>query len=121
MMKIIAALHIFNSPGILDNIDHQHLPFYIYSLAGSIGLGREQIIAGRFLSVFLGSLSMMPFYALVKNLFNKQVAWVSGILFCFCIPHFLLSVVTLNNAALDIDINIIGAQGYCVPTITDKS
>ncbi|MCP4649206.1 MAG: hypothetical protein GY853_03875 [PVC group bacterium] len=99
MLKIITASHILNFPGLIHNVYYQHLPFHLYSLAGCIWVGIEQILAGRFLSLFLGTLSVIPFYFLCKSLFYKKNAFFSALIFCFFPEQIMRSIVTDSHAS----------------------
>ncbi len=97
MLKLITALHILKKASFFENIHYQHLPFYLYSLVVSIGLGKEQILAGRFLSLLFGSLSVVSFYYLIKLLFDRKTAFYSSLLIGLYPPHILKSIITLPN------------------------
>ncbi|MBU4304908.1 MAG: glycosyltransferase family 39 protein [Candidatus Omnitrophica bacterium] len=97
MLNIITALHIFSQPALAGNISLQPLPFYLYSLAGAIALGKEQIFSARFLSLIFGSLCVIPFYRLVRVLFDRKIAFYSTLLLCAYPAHVLASILTLPD------------------------
>ncbi|MCG2712671.1 MAG: DegT/DnrJ/EryC1/StrS family aminotransferase [Candidatus Omnitrophica bacterium] len=99
MLNIITSLHIFNFPSIMENIFYQQLPVFLYSLFCVIKIAGEQIISGRLLCVFWGSMSVIPFYYLSNRLFTKRIALLASILFCFYPEHIVNSVITMPDAA----------------------
>ena len=94
MLNIITSLHIFKYPGIIQNIYYQQLPAFLYSLFAAIKIGGDQIISGRLLSVFWGSMSIAPYYYLVSKIFTKRIAVLSALLLCFYPVHVINSVIT---------------------------
>jgi len=99
MQNLITSLHILKFPSMLDNIDYLRLPFYLYSVALSVLIGQEQIFSARFLSLFFGSLTVIPFYNLVKTLFDKKIAILSSLILCFYPVHILKSIVSLPDVS----------------------
>lgn len=97
MLKLITVLHIISFPALSENIYYQHLPFYSYLLAFLVWLVKEQILAGRFLSLLFGSLTIIPFYYLIKTIFDKKIAIFSAIFACFSPGHILKSIITLPD------------------------
>jgi len=97
MLNIATSLHIFNFPSILENVFYQPLPLFLYSLFCAVKIAGDQIVSGRLLSVFLGAVSVIPFYYLSKRLFNKKIALFSSMLFCFYPEHIVNSVITMPD------------------------
>lgn len=97
MLNIITSLHIFSHPEFMKNISYQQLPAFLYALFAAIKIGKDQIISGRLLSVFWGSLSILPFYYLILRIFNKRTAVFSAVLLCFYPAHIMISVITLPD------------------------
>ena len=92
-------MHIFKTAALMDNIFYQQLPVFLYSLFCVIKITGEQIISGRLLCVFWGSMSVIPFYYLSNRLFNKRIAILASILFCFHSGHIVNSVITMPYIA----------------------
>ena len=97
MLNIITALHIFKDPGFMRNIYYQQLPVFLYSLFAVIKIGKDQLLSGRLLSVFWGSMSIVAYYYLVSENFNKRVAVLSSLLLCFLPVHVISSVITVPD------------------------
>lgn len=97
MLNIITSLHVISEPSLLENIHYQQLPLYLYSLAFSVILGAEQLISARFLSLFFGSLCLIPFYWFIKKAISRKIALFSAVMFCFYPLHIIKSVVSLPD------------------------
>jgi len=97
MLNIITSLHIFNDPGFMSNIFYLQLPAFLYSLSAAIKIGGEQLLSGRLLSVFWGSLSVVPFYYLLKEIFDKRIAVFSSLIICFHPGHIIKSSITMPD------------------------
>ncbi|MFH1061651.1 MAG: glycosyltransferase family 39 protein [Candidatus Omnitrophota bacterium] len=95
MLNITTALHILTKPAFLQNIFYQQLPLFLYSLAGAVKLGSEQIVSARFFIAAASSLSLIPYYYLVKKIFNSKIALLSGVLLYSYYQHIIMSVVTM--------------------------
>ena len=94
MLNIITSLRIFSFSGLKDNVFYYPLPLYLYLTYLSVLIGKLQILAPRFLSLFFGSVSVLLFYAPVKRLFGKKTAFYAALILC-CYPrHILMSVVS---------------------------
>ncbi|MFH1093731.1 MAG: glycosyltransferase family 39 protein [Candidatus Omnitrophota bacterium] len=97
MLNIITSLHIFKYPGFMQNIYYQQLPVFLYSLFAVIKIGGDQILCGRLLSVFWGSISIAPFYYLISRIFTKKISAFSALLLCFYPVHVITSVITVPD------------------------
>jgi len=84
-------------PGRLFYVSDLWLPLHLYLMALIIKIFNNLNIALRFLHVIIGCISVIPFYALVKLVFNQRVALFSSILFIFYPIHVLCSIVTLSE------------------------
>jgi 4-amino-4-deoxy-L-arabinose transferase-like glycosyltransferase len=97
MLNIITSLHAITVPGIMENIFYLQPPFFLYSIAGAVKLGCEQVISARFLCLVFGSFSIVTYYFLVKKIFNPKIALFSGILlYCYSM-HIIASILTLPD------------------------
>lgn len=94
-VQFAMALHNFSI------VDHQpHPPGYpLYILIGKLFyfVLRDDTKALTTLSAFFGSLIIIPFYYLVKNMFNKTTAILAAILFLSTPIEWTLSEVALTN------------------------
>ena len=97
MLNIITSLHIFKHPEFMQNIYYQQLPAFLYSLFAAIKIGGDQLLCGRLLSVFWGTMSIALFYYLLSRIFNKRIAVFSALLLCFYPAHILNSVITMPD------------------------
>ncbi|MBU1088050.1 MAG: glycosyltransferase family 39 protein [Candidatus Omnitrophica bacterium] len=97
MLNIITGLHILTNPALSQNVFYQQLPLFLYSLAGAVKLGSEQIISARFLIVVTGSLSVISYYYLIKKIFNRKIGLLSGVLLYSYYQHIIMSVVTMPD------------------------
>jgi len=100
MIKLITSLKIITVPQFSENINFFQLPFYLYSVAFSTILGREQLMAGRFLSLFFGVLSVCAFYIYLRLICGREKAFCSALILAFYPPHVLISVLTMPFAIL---------------------
>lgn len=73
------------------------LPLHLYFLALIIKIFNNLTIAPRIMHVLIGCISLVPFYRLVKLIFNKKVAFYSALLFIFYPLHIICSIVTLSE------------------------
>ena len=82
-------------------VDHQpHPPGYpLYILLGKISyfLTGNDTDALTLLSIILGSLSVVPFYLLVKKMFNQSIAFFASLLFIIIPIHWRLSEIALTD------------------------
>lgn len=82
-------------------VNHQpHPPGYpLYILLGKISyfFAGNDINALTLLSIILGSLSVIPFYLLVKKMFNHSMAFFASLLFTIIPIHWRLSEIALTD------------------------
>ncbi len=97
MLNIMTSLHTLTDQALLNNVFYQQLPFFLYSIAGAVWLGSEQILSARFLVAFLSSLSLIPYYYLVKKVFNSKIAFLSGLLLYSYYLHISMSIISMPD------------------------
>ena len=83
-------------PAIFEGYDW--LPLHFYLLGTAIAVFHDTVWAPRVLTLLLGTLSMVPFYFLVKRIFGISTAVISTSVFALLPAHILLSVITLSEA-----------------------
>jgi len=97
MLNIMTSLHVLTDPALFENVYYQQLPFFLYSMAGAVSLGSEQILCPRFLVAFFASLSLIPYYYLVKKVFNSKIALFSGLLLYSYYMHIIMSIISMPD------------------------
>ncbi|MBU1044840.1 MAG: glycosyltransferase family 39 protein [Candidatus Omnitrophica bacterium] len=98
MLNIMTSLHVLTDQALLNNVYYQQLPFFLYSIAGAVKLGSEQILSPRFLVALISSLSLIPYYYLVKKVFNSKIALFSGLLLYSYYMHIIVSIISMPDA-----------------------
>ena len=84
------------SPQFFEGYDW--LPLHFYLLGTVIAVFHDTIWAPRILTLLIGTLSIAPFYFLVKRVFGISTAVISTLVFAVLPAHILLSVITLSEA-----------------------
>ena len=74
------------------------LPLHTYLIGGMLYLWNEPSLSPRLLSLILGSITIFPFYYLVKLLFDEKNALVSTLFLSLFNFHILYSTQTLSEA-----------------------
>jgi len=95
-VQFALAMHNFDI-----SINQPHAPgYFLYILMGKflLSLLKNDTLSLTLLSSILGSLSVIPFFLLVKKLFkNKNLAIISSFLFIFIPIGWMMSEVALTN------------------------
>ncbi|MCX5701644.1 MAG: glycosyltransferase family 39 protein [Candidatus Omnitrophica bacterium] len=94
MGKVVDALRILEDPRFSSNFDANTSMLYQYLLAATMHLWPDPLLSPRVLSLIFGVLLVIPFYFLVKTLFNENIAFYSGILLSLYPLHVIQSVIT---------------------------
>lgn len=92
-----AALRILEDPGLLVNFDANASVAYNYWLALSLYLWNQPLLSPRLATVIFGIGIMVPFYFLIRMLFNSRIAFCSGLLLVFYPLHVLQSGYTTSD------------------------
>lgn len=93
--KIVEALRWIQSPEL---ITHGYwLPLHNYLIACVILIFKNPSVSPRILSITAGTLTIIPYYLLVKRLFSKKTAFYSGIFLSLLYYHILYSTQTMND------------------------
>ena len=87
--RVFTALEWLKHPHIILSGDW--LPLHTYLLAGILSIWKDPLIAPRALSLLFGSLTLIPFYLLLRDLFDRNNAILSSILFSFFGLHISYS------------------------------
>lgn len=74
------------------------LPFHFYVAGAFTFLFGDPIVAGKWVSFLTGSLSVIPFYRLVRRLFDERTASIAGVFFAFYGNHVGLSSIVMSEA-----------------------
>jgi len=94
--------HVETAISILESPHYFHFDagtsvLYDYSLAAILYFWRDPLFAPRFLNVIFGILIIIPFYFLVKMLFNERVAFYSNLILALYPLHTLQSGNTTSD------------------------
>ena len=84
-------LVLFGEASFGDVDFHYATPLYHGMLTLLFSLVGPSIVAGRVFSAILGGLSLLLLFAIVRRVYNRQVAWMSVILLAFN------GIMTINN------------------------
>lgn len=92
------ALRILENPRLFANFDANSSVVYNYLLALSLYLWNQPLLSPRIVTVIFGIGIMIPFYFLVRMLFNERIAFCSGLLLAFYPLHVFQSGYTTSDA-----------------------
>jgi hypothetical protein len=74
------------------------LPFHFYVTGAFTFFAGDPIVAGKWISFLTGTLSVVPFFRLVRRLFDERTAMIAGLFFAFYGNHVGLSSVVMSEA-----------------------
>lgn len=97
MSHVESALRILESPGLFRNFDANTSVLYNYMLAASIYFWNNPLLSPRIFTVIFGIAVIIPFYLLIKILFNERIAFYSGLLLVFYPLHAFQSGYTTSD------------------------
>jgi len=97
VQHIETALRIIENPGLFTNFDANSSVVYNYLLALSLYIWNQPLLSPRLATVIFGIGVMIPFYFLVRMLFNERIAFYSGLLLVFYPLHVLQSGYTTSD------------------------
>ncbi|MFA5176840.1 MAG: glycosyltransferase family 39 protein [Candidatus Omnitrophota bacterium] len=99
MGKVVSALDIVEDPALKSSFDPNTSVLYNYLLAAALHFWPDPLNSPRALTMFFGVFSVIPFYFLIKLLFNERVALFSVIFLILDPFHVLQSVLSTSDAA----------------------
>lgn len=91
------SLSVLENPSFRANFDPAVSVLHKYMLAGVLYLWRDPLITPRIFSVIFGILLVMPFYFLIKILFDEKIAFYSSILLAFAPLHVIQSSISTTD------------------------
>ncbi len=95
MLHAPHSINFINS-GKLEIMDQDPVWFFLTDL--SYKIFGVNMFAARFLAIFFGALSIIALYLIVKKLYNKELALISGIILTFSSFHILMSLAEMDVA-----------------------
>ncbi|MFA5200415.1 MAG: glycosyltransferase family 39 protein [Candidatus Omnitrophota bacterium] len=99
MGRVVNALNILEDPALRSNFDPNVSVLYNYSLAAVLRFWPDPLNGPRVFTMFFGVFSVIPFYFLIKLLFNERIALFSVILLILDPFHIMQSVLSTSDAA----------------------
>jgi len=93
--KIIEAQRLLKNPNSLNTwIVPAHGPVHLYLLALALKLSKGAYIGGCILSLLFGLLVLIPYFKLLRLIFNDEVAILSAFLLAFFPLHIVYSALS---------------------------
>ncbi len=98
--RVILAQRWLENPFLITDakLPQQHTIMPIYLVGIGMGIWNNPLITPRFVNLIIGSLTIFPFFLLVKLLFDKRTAIYSALFFSFFTLHVRSSVIASSEA-----------------------
>ena len=92
------ALFIIGDPDFRKNFDGNSSMLYNYAIAAFLYFWREPILAARAFTALFGIFLVIPYYGVIKVLFNRTVAFFSSLVLVFYPLHIVQSSAATSDA-----------------------
>ena len=93
MCKVLLAMKWIKKPALMPSLIWG--PFYFYLLGLSLKIWNSALISPRLVSLFFGTLTIVPFFYLIKLLFNYRIAFFSSLLLSIYAIHVKFSTLSM--------------------------
>ncbi len=98
MGRVAHALSILENQSLNYNFDASSPVLYHYMLAAVLRIWPDPLVAPRVFTMFFGILTIIPFYLLIRLLFNERIAFFSSIFLAFYPLHAIQSSISTSDA-----------------------
>jgi hypothetical protein len=98
--RIILAQKWLERPFLMTDasLTQQHTVMPIYLIGIAMGIWNDPLITPRLVNLVIGSLTTIPFFLLVKSIFDRRTAIYSTLFFSFFTLHVRSSVIASSEA-----------------------